>query len=143
MNEAAFLTELKVLDVSEGYETDTLELEADFRVYSGVLDAIVNVPAGFRCDGESVPVAIRFLVPKFGQSKRAAIVHDYLYRTGGYNTVDGCFKPVCRSMADKVYKELALLKGTPAWRAWLRYSVLRLVGWKAWNEGKAMREKVI
>ena len=32
MNEAAFLTELKVLDVSEGYETDTLELEADFRV---------------------------------------------------------------------------------------------------------------
>lgn len=133
---AEFLTELRVLDVTEGDETRTFELEEDFVVYSGVLDAKITVPAGFRCDGESIPSWLHGLAPPFGQSKRGAIVHDYLYRNHGYYQENSMFVPVSRSLADKVYRELVLAKGLPKWQATLRYLILVIAGWKAWNNNK-------
>lgn len=134
MNPANFLTELKIEDIAEGRDTRLFRLEEDFRVYSGVLDAIINVPTGFICDGESIPAFLQFLVPPFGLSKRAAICHDYLYRNRGYYDSDNVFHPVTRTQADAVYRELCLAKGLPAWRTATRWTVLRLVGWKAWND---------
>lgn len=136
MKEPAFLSEFRVLDVTEGRETSTLELLEPFQVYSAVLDAIITVPAGFRFDGESIPVALQWLVPPFGQSKRGACVHDYLYRTRGFHTVAGEVVPVSRAEADAVYRELIAAKGLPRWRASMRWAVLRLVGWAAWNARK-------
>lgn len=136
MKEAAFLSEFRVLDVTEGRETSTLELLDPFQVYSAVLDAIITVPAGFRFDGESIPAALQWLVPPFGQSKRGACVHDYLYRTRGFHTVTGEVVPVSRKQADAVYRELITAKGLPKWRATMRWGVLRLVGWAAWNARK-------
>ena len=136
MNEAAFLTDLKVLDITEGRDTRTLMLEEPFSVYSGVLNAVVMVPKGFICDGESIPAAIQWLVPPFGLSKRAAIVHDYLYRNAGYYNSAKTFTGVSRADADAVYHELCRVKGLPAWRASLRYRVLRLVGFAAWNSNR-------
>lgn len=141
MNEAEFLTDLKVLDVTEGKETCTLRLMSNFRVYSGVLDAIIDVPAGFECDSESIPLYLHWISPPFGYSKRAAIVHDYLYRNRGY--VDANFKlhPVTRKQADAVYHELCSAKGLPVWRSNIRWAVLRLVGWKAWNDDSRLISK--
>ena len=130
---AAFLTEIKSLDVSEGETTREFELLEDFTFYSAVLGAEVTVPAGFRFDGESIPDCLHWLVPPFGQSKRGACAHDYLYQMAGYMGADGKLVPVTRATADKVYRELTMLKGLPAWRARMRYGVLRLVGWAAWN----------
>lgn len=134
MNKAEFLTDLKVLDITEGRETSTLQLMADFRVYSGVLDAIVDVPAGFVCDGESIPLAVQWLAPPFGLSRRAAFVHDYLYRNRGYYDANTTFHAVTRTQADAVYRELCEVKGLSAWRSNIRWAVLRLVGWRAWND---------
>lgn len=137
--EAEFLTAFQALDVTEGRETHTLELLADLRVYSAVLGAEITVPKGFRFDGESIPIALQWLVPPFGQSKRGACVHDYLYRFAGYHNADGLLVSVSRTEADRVYRELVLSRGLPSWRAQVRYSVLRLVGWAAWN-GNRKRE---
>lgn len=57
-------------------------------------------------------------------------------RHRGYWRKDGTFVPVTRKQADAVYHELVLLKGLPTWRANLRWGVLRLVGWKAWNSNQ-------
>lgn len=130
---AEFLTEFRALDVSEGTETDHLRLLEPFGVYSAVLDDEFEVAAGFDFDGESIPMAARWLVKPFGQSKRGACVHDWLYRHGGYYRADGFFVRVSRKKADAVYHELVMLKGLPGWRANMRWGVLRLVGWKAWN----------
>lgn len=130
----AFLNELRVLDITEGTETRRFQLLENFSVISAVVGGIITVPAGFQYDGESIPVALHSLVPPFGQSKRAACVHDYLYQFGGYQHVDGSWTEVTRKTADEVYLELALLKGLPQWRAMMRYRVLRLVGWVAWNK---------
>lgn len=134
MNKAEFLTDLKLLDISEGTQTRLFELEVPFRVYSGVLDAIIEVPAGFECDSESIPVWLQCIAPPFGLSKRAAITHDFLYRNRGYYDADHQFHPVTRQQADAVYHELCEAKGLPAWRSNIRWAVLRLVGWKAWND---------
>lgn len=129
---AEFLTEYKALDVTEGQSTKTLELLEPLIVYSAVLQDEIRVHAGFTFDGESIPPAIHWLVPPFGQSKRGACVHDYLYRHGGYYK-NLRLVPVTRQQADAVYRELITAKGLPAWRANMRYLTLRVVGWWAWT----------
>lgn len=138
---ASFLSEFKALDVTEGFDVHTLELETPFSVYSGVLDAIITVPSGFVFDGESIPLAFQWISPPFGDSKRGACVHDYLYRNAGYYDADGGYHPVSRAQADAVYHELIEAKGLPAWRAGVRWAVLRAVGWKAWNDNRKTRDK--
>lgn len=135
MKQTEFLTELRAIDVSEGRERAgaSFELLEPFTVYTSTLDATITVPAGFRCDGESIPQGLRWLVPPFGQTKRGAFVHDYLYRLGGYKLPGGSLVRVTRAEADAVYRELVTAKGLPGWRATMRYGVLRLVGGLAWN----------
>lgn len=134
---AEFLTEFRALDVAEGRETKRLQLVQAFRVYSAVLSDTITAPEGFTFDGESIPAIAQWIAPPFGQSKRGAAIHDYLYRHSGYYTLAGDFKRVTREQADQVYLELVLLKGLSPWRAALRYAVLRVVGWWAWNHQPA------
>lgn len=136
MSETSFINDLRVEDITEGTDTQTLRLLAPFTVYSAELDAIITVPTGFIFDGESIPVWLQGIVKPFGQSKRGACVHDYLYRYGSYTTLSGSVVKVTRAQADKVYFELVRAKGLPTWRANLRWGVLRLVGWAAWNSNR-------
>lgn len=129
-----FVTEYAALDISEGSETRHYRLTEDLTVWSAVVGDYITAPSGFEFDGESIPAVLHGLVPPFGQSKRAACIHDYLYKHAAYQKADGTWQPVTRRQADEVYLELALLKGLPQWRAMMRYRVLRLVGWVAWNE---------
>jgi len=143
MKEAAFITELKVLDITEGSDTSTLQLLEPFQVYSAVLENIITVPSGFIFDGESIPGWLHGIAPPFGLSKRGAAVHDYLYRYAGFHDITGRIIPVSRKDADRVYLELVQAKGLPAWRSNLRYCVLRLVGWSAWNTNRKNEPRVI
>jgi hypothetical protein len=138
--EACFLSEFRVADISDGREINKLELLEPFQVYSAHLDSIITVPSGFKFDGESIPLALQWLVPPFGQSKRGACVHDYLYRNHGFHTLTGVRIPVSRADADAVYHELILAKGLPKWRATVRYYTLRAVGFIAWNNSPAKKQ---
>jgi hypothetical protein len=139
MSEASFLSDLRVEDITEGWDTQTLRLLAPFKVYSQTLDAVITVPEGFIFDGESIPSWLQGVVKPFGQSKRGACVHDYLYRFGAYVANNGERVAVSRAQADNVYFELVRAKGLPAWQANLRWGVLRLVGWSAWKSNAKER----
>jgi len=140
MSPADFITEFKALDVTEGFDTHTLMLLEPFTVYSGVLDAVITVPKDFIFDGESIPFWLQWLAPPFGDSKRGACVHDWLYRNAGYLDEHGTLCPVRRSQADAVYRELIEAKGLPRWRANIRWAALRLVGGFAWNANRKNRD---
>lgn len=56
----------------------------------------VRVPEGFVTDFASVPRAFWRILPPTGQYGKAAVVHDYLYRTPG---------PWTRKQADDTFKE--------------------------------------
>ena len=134
---AEFLTDLRALDVAEGTEVNRFQLLEDFKVYSAVLQDVITVPEGFTFDGESIPSFVSWIAPPFGQSKRGACIHDYLYRHSGYYRLNGDFQIVTRAQADAVYYEFVRLKGLPLWRATMRWTVLRLAGWWAWNHQPA------
>jgi len=139
VNEAEwpFLSDFRVWEKAEGTQVHAYELAEDFLVFSQVLKARITVPKGFPFDGESIPPEIAWLVKPMGESRRGACVHDYLYRYAGYKNSMGVFVPVTRAQADAVYKELVIAKGLPAWRAMVRWAVLRLVGGAAWNDNSA------
>lgn len=83
----------------------------------------VEGPAGFMSDGMSDPIG-----RSWGRQGWAAVVHDLLYRL----QPDGW----TRGMADTVFRDLMIEFGVRPWRAWARYGVLCLCGWRAWRKNK-------
>lgn len=49
---------------------------------------VVSVPAGFVTDFASIPKAFHNILPPTGKYGKAAVIHDYLYRTPGIATKD-------------------------------------------------------
>ena len=83
----------------------------------------VVVPAGFLTDGATVPFPLNAIVPAWGRHGKAAVVHDYMYRSGDYS----------REFADYVFLEAMGVLGVPKWRKWLMYLAVRMFGWIVWN----------
>jgi hypothetical protein len=96
-----------------------VELSHLFIVVSDVLRECgyhnkIIIPIGFVSDYESVPLIK-------GTSKRAGLIHDYLYR------IDS--KPVVpKGIADLVYLEAMKYRGNPLWKRWAKYWAVRLFG---------------
>lgn len=84
--------------------------------YQGRDDTFL-VPAGFETDFASVPRALVWLIPAYGDYTRAAILHDYLLteRLGEISStdIDGIFR--------RVLQEL----GTSFGRRWLMWAGVR------------------
>lgn len=129
--EPAFLTNPRFEDISEGGETQKLRLLDELRVFSAVLNAFIHIPPGFEFE-ESIPSFLFSLSRPRGESKRAACIHDWLYRFGSYSNPGGSF-PINRSQADAVYYEFLLAKGVSPVRAYFRWLGVRLGGWAHFN----------
>lgn len=84
---------------------------------------VIKVPKGFETDLASVPRAIWAWIPPLGRYLRAAIVHDYLYRTG----------QLPRKVADKSFHALMRRAGVGAARARLMYWAVRVGGGRAYG----------
>ena len=86
----------------------------------------VTIPAGSTTDFASIP---RFLWPIFPPDgrryMRAAIVHDYLYRTG----------KVPRALADQMFLLLMTQDRVPWWKRNLMYWAVRIFGKGAYRNG--------
>lgn len=83
-----------------------------------------SVPEGFNTDGASIPPLLWPVIgspfrPRF---VRAAVLHDWLYRTGTHT----------RSEADKIFREVLWNDGV-GWRAWVMWAGVRLGGWLFWH----------
>lgn len=105
-----------------------------FKAYSHVLSQWITVDKGFITDFNSIPRGFWnvFLPSEFGE---AAVLHDVLYQRG-----ENKGKPVTREQADNVHKEFLEWepppprKRAPQWKVLIMFRILRLCGWKRWNE---------
>ncbi|HVI42771.1 MAG TPA: DUF1353 domain-containing protein [Anaerovoracaceae bacterium] len=104
------------------------KLEKEFVVNTDAA-GLITVPEGFVCDLTSIP---RFLWWESLPSDyaEAAVPHDWAYK----GNLD-------RPTADKVYREVAIAIGMPAWRANLRYVVLRWFGGSHYKPNQTQERK--
>ena len=87
----------------------------------------VTVPKGTTTDFASIPRLLWPIFPPDGRRyMRAAIVHDYLYRTG----------KAPRALADQMFLMLMTQDGVPWWKRTLMFWAVRLFGKKAYKGGK-------
>ena len=90
---------------------------------------LIEVPAGFRTDLASIPRLVRSFIPQNGRHRRAAVVHDYLYRYAGRQDHHWT-----RKQADDVFREAMEVDGVPGYRRFLMYSAVRSWGWNKWRK---------
>lgn len=94
-----------------------------------------TVPAGYRCDGASIP---RFawtmtgLLPD-GLHRAAALVHDYLYSEGGSTIRYGAPFTYSRRQADKIFREILTELHLIKWHIAVLYIGVRLGGFLHWR----------
>ncbi len=82
----------------------------------------VRVPKGFVSDYATIPRFLWSIFPPHGYSRKAAVVHDFLYTC-----------PDCpRVIADAVFLSAMRECGVPPWRRGLMYAAVRLFGWAFW-----------
>jgi hypothetical protein len=114
----------RFLDVLALEEVDVhcWKLAHELRFDSAVMGARIIVPEGRLTDLASVP-RIPFAYWLAGDTgRKAAVIHDELYRVR-----------LCpRAVADAVFREALRAEGLPAWRVALMYAGVRVGGWVAW-----------
>lgn len=98
----------------------------EYRVGADDSPELIVVPAGFETDFASVPWGLWNLFPPLGRWARAAIVHDWLYATGGEG---GRYS---RKQADRIFKEAMKVVGVAGWQREAMYQAVRLGGGCGW-----------
>lgn len=104
-------------------------------VYVAHDGARIVVPAGFECDLDSrpgwLPGFIRMWMASAIKAAAPAILHDYLYRNGGYYESDG-FKHIGKMRADQLFREALEDEEDTAVSRWLFWGGVFAGGAKAW-----------
>lgn len=106
-----FLSELKVQVAPKGQYV----LLEEF-LYKDHRKRVIKVPARFSTDFASIPRVFRWLVTGHDQTRKPAVVHDYLVRN----------KQFLRSEADNVFNHAMKDAGVPGWKRFLCYSAVVL-----------------
>jgi hypothetical protein len=86
---------------------------------------VIVVPEGSVTDWASIPFIVQALIPK-SIGKRAAVVHDYLYKTNG---LGGLYT---RKRCDEIFREALIVLGVPKRTVMELYWGVRVGGWKPW-----------
>lgn len=86
----------------------------------------VAVPRGFITDLASIPFVLRPLLNPNGESRKAAVIHDWLY----------CSRLYPRMEADAIFREALLFCGVSAPVAWAMWAGVRTGGWLYYNRRK-------
>lgn len=108
--------------------------------FCGLTGATIDIPAPFDFDGASVPRWFRWLISKDDLGVLAALIHDWLYRTGGdptglhgYLMLNGERLVVDRKTADRMFRRFLLDDGVVRWRAEAAYLAVRIGGRSSWR----------
>jgi hypothetical protein len=97
-------------------------------VYSTELDGVktvILVPAGFITDFASIPRFFWRLLPPTGKYGKAAVIHDYIYRTPSVN--------LTRAQADTVFRDAMKDLGVGWWTRTAMFRAVRLFGGGAYE----------
>lgn len=87
---------------------------------------VIRVPAGFITDFASVPRLLWRVLPPTGAYGKAAVIHDYLYRTPGIAT---------KAEADNVFLEAMEALGVGWWTRYVMYEGVRAFGGSSYKGG--------
>ena len=118
---ACFLSQLDCILVDE--QSGTWVLDADFTYFSEIIGGKITVPKGFSTDFASVPrIPVVYLLYA-NRGRKAAVIHDYLYRTGS----------AIRSICDAVFREALIADGESLPVAWAMWAGVRIGGMFAYK----------
>lgn len=115
---AEFLTRLEVREHLPGEWVLTSLLQ-----YRSAAGDLYGVPRGFVTDLASLPAVARIFIDRNGASRRAAVLHDWLY----------CLNAGERKDADDLFLEAMSVSGVGWLQRWTMYSAVRAAGWVYWN----------
>lgn len=87
---------------------------------------VIVIPRGFITDFASIPKPAQWLYSVNGKTRKAAVLHDYLY----------CEQRLTRELADAIFMEAMIATGVDKVEREVFYRAVRLGGWKRWNERK-------
>ncbi len=96
------------------------------RGYGALASWVITIPVDFETDFASVPRLLQVLFPPTGTYGKAAVLHDYLYRTPGVAS---------RDEADLVFKEAMKALGTGWFTRQCLYHGVRLFGGRSYRGG--------
>lgn len=119
---SSFTTDLKLQPLDDG---KTFKLLEPFRYRIGSVDSenIITIPEGFLTDFASVPQIFWNILPPWGKYGKAAVLHDFLYKTGMFD----------RARCDEIFLEAMEALDV----SWIKrraiYTGVRVGGWVAWN----------
>lgn len=109
----------------------------EYRLGSLESNQFIYIEAGFLTDFASIPKFIRPLLPSWAKNNKPAVLHDKMYRE---QKIMG--EPISRKTAEDIWLEAMLVDfrshKTGGFIAYLEYTVLRFIGWKAWNDYKKL-----
>lgn len=94
--------------------------------YDTSLGLTIHVPAGFVTDFASVPRALWPLLPPNGRYGKAAVIHDYLYRTYGAGS---------KIVADAIFYEAMKALGVNPIVRGVMYLAVHFFGGKSYKGG--------
>ncbi len=111
---------LEFVDVNEWFVKEQFE----YHVGSYPSDEVIVVPKYFETDLASIPRIFWGILPPHGKYGKAAVVHDYCYRTACYN----------KRRSDEIFLEGMKVLKVPKWKRTVIYYAVLWFGHKAWNE---------
>lgn len=97
-------------------------------------EEIIFIPEGSVTDWASIPDILKPIITEV-LGRKAALVHDYLYRTLG---MGGRYS---RKRCDEIFLEALIVLGVSLKDRTILYTGVRLGGWKAWNKYKKQRQQ--
>jgi len=106
------------------------EIYAPFTYITNAGTAI-TVPVGFRTDFASIPSLLWAILPPLDHYGKAAVIHDYLYRTPALN----CTK----AQADSILKEACECLKVKQWKIDALYYAVKYFGFHAWNKQRKVK----
>lgn len=112
------------LQLEEIAESDDFRLLRGVDYLSNNASVLVRVPIGFRTDLASIPPFLRPFFNRNGKSKKAAVVHDFLYS----DEVDVFNRALSRKECDLVFYEALIECKVAEFKARLFYYGVRLGG---------------
>jgi hypothetical protein len=124
---SSFLTELQIKPV-DGKDM-VWELLAPFRYWIDELHdgTVIEMPIGARTDFASIPRIFWNILPPWGKYGKAAVIHDWLYKTGVFD----------RKKCDVIFLEAMNVLGVNYITRYTMYYGVRAGGWYAWDKHRA------
>ncbi len=117
-----FTTPLIVEPISE--KNWILREPFEYHVGSYPSKNVIEVPIDFVTDFASIPRIFWSILPPTGTYGKAAVIHDYCYRTA-------CFS---KWLSDEIFLEGMVVLDVSLWKRIVIYYAVRWFGWWAWRK---------